>query len=121
MKKVVLTFLIVTAPSFIYPAPPPTPPHKENPLQLSDDERDELLLKHGLAILTNTGLILLNPHDIRGVKIKLIAVFTELYNFIDACVRSPLRLEAIIEQLESMNDEEFLQLIEQLNKKICAQ
>ena len=78
------------------------PDQQEKPPQLSDNERDAMLLTSGMGILGAVVSIFVDRHNIPHVKTQLFALLAGLQQFVSYMVRSPLskeQEEQIVEQL----------------------
>ena len=84
--------------------------------KLPDDVRDSLLLANGINAITNVAQILLDPHDIPGVKQHLSGALGALGAFVQALIRSPRHRGKLQDYIEEMTDDEVKVVVDHLLK-----
>lgn len=110
MKRLFLLFIILFSFETIISSPRTNPKNqaKESeraevkPPELSDEERDSMLITSGMGILGAVVSIFIDRHNIPHVKTQLFALLAGLQQFVSYMVRTPLSVqqeEQIVEQL----------------------
>lgn len=93
----------------VYKASPKPKPETNKP-ELSDEERDGMLITSGVGILSAVVSIFIDRHNISHVKAQLFALLAGLQQFVSYMVRSPLTQEQeehIVEELLKYLEEQW--------------